>query len=320
LTTERAIHDSPPIQVAPLIQVDELRSLLAGPAAARPVLLDVRYRMGSSAGRGEFEHAHLPGASYVDMDTELATIRPDGVGGRHPMPTVETFTAAMRSAGVSMSRPVVAYDDWSSLPASRAWWMLRHLGFLDVRVLDGGIGAWTAAGQPIESGPSRAGPGSFTPSGAGLGRLLNATDAIAYAATHLLLDGRPAERFHGRNETVDPVAGHIPGAISAPALANVDTDGRFLPADELAARFRQLGAFDPKSIDTKGVGAKDLRPESVDTKSIDTRSVGTYCGSGLQATHLALALSIAGVTQAADVYIGSWSDWITDPDRPIAPG
>jgi len=135
---------------SPLIQVEELRGLMAGPEPERPVVLDVRYRLGVSTGRQDFELAHIPGASYVDMETELATIRPDGVGGRHPMPTVETFTTAMRSAGVTMSRHVVAYDDWDSLTASRVWWMLRHLGFLGVRVLDGGIAAWTAAGLPTD--------------------------------------------------------------------------------------------------------------------------------------------------------------------------
>jgi thiosulfate/3-mercaptopyruvate sulfurtransferase len=278
-----------------LIQVDVLARLLNGPEADRPVVLDVRYRMGSSAGSQEFEEGHVPGASYVGMDTELATIRADGAGGRHPMPTVETFSAAMRSAGVTMSRPVVAYDDWASLPASRVWWMLRHFGFLDVRVLDGGIAAWTAAGQLTESGPATLGAGDFTPSSMGVGRLLDATDAATYAAEHLLLDARPADRFRGENETIDAVAGHIPGAISSPALANIGGHGRFLPAEELAPRFHELGVGDGKIV-------------------------GTYCGSGVQATHLALALALAGITDCADVYIGSWSDWITNPDRPIALG
>jgi thiosulfate/3-mercaptopyruvate sulfurtransferase len=287
--------DAVAADTSPLIQVDELARLLVGPEAARPVVLDVRYRMGTSAGQREFEDNHLPGASYVAMDTQLATIRADGVGGRHPMPTDETFSAAMRSAGVTMSRPVVAYDDWASLPASRLWWMLQHLGFLNVRVLDGGIVAWTAAGQPTESGPVTPGAGDFTASSMGLGRLLDATGATRYAAGHLLLDARPADRFRGENETIDAVAGHIPGAVGSPALANVDRHGRFLPAEELARRFHELGAEDGKII-------------------------GTYCGSGVQATHLALALSVAGITDRADVYIGSWSDWITSPDRPIARG
>jgi thiosulfate/3-mercaptopyruvate sulfurtransferase len=280
------------VDASPLIQVEELQRLLAGPQVSRPVVLDVRFRLGVSTGRKEFEDAHVPGAAYVDMDTELATIRADGAGGRHPMPQIETFTAAMRSAGVTSTRAVVAYDDWFSLTASRLWWMLRHLGFPRVRVLDGGIAAWTAAGKPTECGPSAPAAGDFKPSSPGVGRLLDAAGARRYADRHLLLDARPADRFHGENETIDALAGHIPGGVSAPALVNVDIGGRFLPADELAARFRQLGAADAKSV-------------------------GTYCGSGIQATHLALALRVAGITDDADVYIGSWSDWITDPERPV---
>jgi len=304
---------------SPLIQVDELQRLLAGPETARPVVLDVRFRLGEPSGRQEFECAHIPGASYVDMDTDLATIRPEGTGGRHPMPTVETFTAAMRFAGVTMSRQVVAYDDWLSLPASRVWWTLRHLGFLNVRVLDGGIAAWAAAGLPTESGPGTPGIGDFTPSSPGIGRLLNATDATAYAARHLLLDARPADRFRGENEIIDPVAGHIPGAVSAPALDTLDPDGRFLPADQLARRFRELGIAEVDGA-SRGTRAADAGLATDTTGEPGARPVGTYCGSGVQATHLALALSIAGITDEADVYIGSWSDWITDPDRPIATG
>ena len=300
------------MSASPLIQVDELQRLLAGPAAERPVVLDVRFKLGDSTGRQEFERAHIPGASYVDMDTELATIRPDGAGGRHPMPTSETFTAAMRSAGVTMSRQVVAYDDWASLPASRVWWMLRHLGFLDVHVLDGGIGAWTP-GHPTESGPRIPAVGDFSPWSPGIGRLLDATDAATYAARHVLLDARAADRFRGESETIDAVAGHIPGAINAPALDNVDPNGRFLPTGLLAGRFRELGIAAAAATSPEAHAAD----ADVTTK---TRTVGTYCGSGVQATHLALALSIAGITDDADVYIGSWSDWITDPDRPIAIG
>lgn len=292
---------------SPLIQVDELAGLLAGPRddpAGRPVLLDVRYRMSGPTGRPEFERARIPAASYVDLNTDLATIRPDGVGGRHPMPTAGTFTTAMRSAGVTMSRPVVAYDDWASLPASRLWWMLRHFGFLDVRVLDGGIAAWIAAGQPTASGPCRPEPGDFSPARQGVGRLLHATDALTYAGRRLLLDARTADRFRGENESLDPVAGHIPGAISAPALATVDSHGRFLPADELAVHL--LPPATGKAAGPPGAGTSD-----------EAGPLGAYCGSGVQATHLALALSVAGICQDADVYIGSWSDWITDPERPV---
>ena len=301
------------MDASPLIQVDELHRLLAGPEMGRPVVLDVRFRLGESNGRVDFERAHVPGAAYVDMDTQLATIRPDGVGGRHPMPTVETFTAAMRSAGVTMSRPVAAYDDWVSLSASRLWWMLRHFGFLDVRVVDGGIAAWTAADHLTESGPHTPGVGDFSPSSPGFGRLLDATAAATYAARHVLLDARTADRFRGESETIDSVAGHIPGAISASALDTVDPSGRLLSADQLEERFLERGL--------EGAAGAARATGATESDGIaDARTVGTYCGSGMQATHLALALSIAGITDEADVYIGSWSDWITDPDRPIAIG
>jgi thiosulfate/3-mercaptopyruvate sulfurtransferase len=308
---------------SPLILVDELAGLLATPEAdppGRPVVLDVRYRMSGPSGRREFERAHIPGATFVDLNTELATIRPDGAGGRHPMPTVATFTAAMRSAGVTMSRQVVAYDDWASLPASRLWWMLRHLGFRDVRVLDGGLSSWIAAGQPTESRPCTPGLGDFSPSVPGVGRILDAADARKYAGQHLLLDARPADRFHGENETIDPVAGHIPGAVSAPALANVDSRGRFLPADELAGRLQRLETVDGTLEARAALGATgtpDARTSITSRTASGARTVGTYCGSGVQATHLALALSVAGICDDVDVYIGSWSDWITDPARPV---
>jgi len=300
-----------------LIQVGELARLLAASPSDRvdrPVLLDVRFRMSGPTGRQEFERAHIPGASYVDLNTELATIRLDGVGGRHPMPTVETFTAAMRAAGVLMSRPVVAYDDWASLPASRLWWMLRHLGFLDVRVLDGGLAAWTGAGQHSESGPGSPEVGDFSPSSPGAGHLLEAAQANEYAGRRLLLDARPADRFRGENETIDPVAGHIPGAFSAPALANLAPDGRFLPAGELADRLRSLAT--PRAADRSGAGPAS----EASAGPAATRAIGTYCGSGVQATHLALALSVAGICDETDVYIGSWSDWITDPVHRVEVG
>ena len=275
----------------PLVGVEELRTALAGPEESRPVLLDVRYRLGGPPGRSEYERAHLPGAAFVDLDTALAEIRPDGTGGRHPMPDLAAFTAAMRAAGVRTDRPVVAYDDWCGLPASRAWWLLRYYGKDDVQVLDGGLAAWAGAGLPTESGPVQPPPGDLTPT-PGRRRLIDAEGADRYAARGALLDARPAARFRGENETVDPVAGHIPGARSVPALETVDRDGRFPPERELVARLRAAG----------------VEPGT---------DVGVYCGSGVQATHLALVLAVAGVTDDAAVYVGSWSDWITDASRPV---
>ncbi len=278
--------------IAPLVSVPELAALLSD--AEPPILLDVRYRLGGPPGRPAYELAHLPGAVYVDMDTELAgAIGPGGVGGRHPMPTAAVFGAAMRCAGVNAGRRVVAYDDWNALPASRAWWLLRYFGHSAVQVLDGGIGAWRAAGLPVESGSVGGAPGDFVPVPGGR-RLIDADAAGRLARAGRLLDGRPRRRFRGLDETVDPVAGHIPGAVSAPALENVGADGRFRPTPELRSKL------------AAAVGEGDA--------GVD---VGTYCGSGIQAAHLALALAVTGLVEDAAVYAGSWSDWITDPARDI---
>ena len=229
------------------------------------------------------------------MDTELSgRVGPAGQGGRHPMVDAETFTTAMRRAGVRTGASVVCYDDWNSLAASRAWWLLRYFGHADVRVLDGGLGAWQRAGGSVLTGPTEPTPGDWT-ARPGAEPLLDADGARKLTAGGVLLDGRPQPRFEGRDERVDPVAGHIPDARSVPALDSVDAEGRFRAADELAARFARLG---------------------VDGQV----AVGTYCGSGLQAAHLALALAVAGVDDHAGVYVGSWSDWISDPRRPVATG
>jgi thiosulfate/3-mercaptopyruvate sulfurtransferase len=294
---------------ATLISVGELTALLA--ADRPPTLLDVRWRLGGTPGRELYQAGHIPGAAFVDLDLELAG--QPGVGGRHPMPPADDFAAAMRRAGVSDDRLVVVYDEADSTAAARAWWLLRYFGHQSVRVLDGGFRVWTAAGRTAEPGPSGSpgSPGSIelpgTPEiapapGTPLGDfsaspghlpLLDADGAAALARTGLLLDARAGERYRGEIEPVDPVAGHIPGAVSAPTTENVNADGTFRPAADLAARFRGLG---------------------VTTES----DVGVYCGSGVTAAHQALALSLAGLPAA--LYVGSWSDWITDPAHPIATG
>jgi thiosulfate/3-mercaptopyruvate sulfurtransferase len=299
---------------APLITVGELAALLADGRSS--ALLDVRWRLGGPPGRELYQAGHVPGAVFVDLDRDLAG--PPGAGGRHPLPDAADFEAAMRRAGVDDDRLVVVYDEADSMAAARAWWLLRYFGHPAVRVLDGGFRAWTAAGHAAEPGPSGApgSPGTIelpgTPStapapGTPLGRfsaspghmpLLDADGAAALAGTGLLLDARAGERYRGEAEPVDPVAGHIPGAVSAPTAENVNADGTFRPAADLAARFAGLGAA---AGDAAG-GAQ----------------VGVYCGSGVTAAHEALALEVAGIPAA--VYIGSWSDWITDPARPVATG
>ncbi|MGW5422375.1 sulfurtransferase [Streptomyces sp. NPDC003943] len=271
----------------PIISATELVSESAG--ATPPVLLDVRWTLGGPPGGPEYAAGHLPGAVYVDLDTELAG--PPGKGGRHPLPDLEVFGAAMRRAGVSTDTPVVVYDGGLGWGAARAWWLLRWTGHPNVRVLDGGLAAWT--GELSQETPAPA-PGDFRPEpDAGPLGLLDADGAAALARSGLLLDARAAERYRGDVEPIDPVGGHIPGAVSAPTTENVGPDGRFLSAAELTGRFTALGAAEA--------------PE-----------VAVYCGSGVSGAHEVLALEVAGFPAA--LYAGSWSEWSADPARPVAKG
>ena len=316
----------------PLISVAELAAALGldGPDAASegplgapgaPAVLDVRWTLtaplpaGSGPARPSGLDAYLagcvPGARFVDLDTELAG--PVGPGtGRHPLPDPAAFQASMRAAGVRDGRPVVVYDAADSTAAARAWWLLRYFGHPDVRVLDGGFKAWVAAGllvsQPelisdlasATAGSSSADTlGDFT-ARPGQAPTLDAAAAGELARTGVLLDARAAARYRGEMEPVDPVAGHIPGAVSAPTLENVIEDGRFRSADELSDRFTGL-------ISKPG---SDASPASAE--------VGVYCGSGVTAAHQVLALAAARIPAA--LYVGSWSEWITDPSRPVETG
>jgi thiosulfate/3-mercaptopyruvate sulfurtransferase len=253
-----------------------------------PGLLDVRWRLGGPPGLDSYREGHLPGAVFVDLDRDLAA--PPGPAGRHPLPDPAAFTDAMRAAGVSQDRPVVVYDDRDATAAARGWWLLRYSGHEHVRVLDGGYQAWLAAGLPVSKADPARKPGDFT-ARPGKMPMLDAAGAGSMARTGLLLDARTGERYRGEQERIDPVAGHIPGAVSAPTADNVNPDGTFRPAAELAARFAALGAGS---------------------------SVGVYCGSGVTAAHEVLALALAGIPAA--LYVGSWSNWIADPARPVATG
>jgi thiosulfate/3-mercaptopyruvate sulfurtransferase len=287
------------------IEAAALAAALA--ASPPPVLLDVRWRFGGPSGNERFREGHLPGAHFVDLDRDLAA--PPGAGGRHPMPDTAAFEAAMRRAGVSGDRPVVVYDENDSTAAARAWWLLCYFGHRQVAVLDGGYQAWLAADQPIETGPApAASPGTFTARPGHL-PLLDADGAERMAREGVLLDARAPERYRGEVEPADPVAGHIPAAISAPTSQNVGPDGRFLDPGALRARFTGLwaGAGLP--------GGPGAGPDGGPDGAVRT---GVYCGSGVTAAHEVLALTIAGLPAA--LYVGSWSDWITDPARPIATG
>ena len=264
----------------PLVSCEELGTLLGSVS-----VLDVRYRLEEPDGLPAFTAGHVPGAAYVDLDRDLSGT--PGRGGRHPLPDQERFGAAMRSAGVSATRPVVVYDDWGGRTAARCWWLLRHHGHDDVRVLDGGWSAWRAAGGEVETGRPAVAPGDFIP-GPGRLQLLAAEDVLAFPG--VLVDARASERFRGEEEPVDPVAGHIPGAVNVPTEANLAEDGRFLPPGELHAIYAPL----------------------------EGREVAAYCGSGVTACHDLLALAVLGVEGA--LYPGSWSEWVTDPQRPVARG
>ena len=205
--------DRPPGR--PLIDVDELAGLVVGEDCT---VLDVRYQMGGPSGPGEYAAGHIPGAVYVDLDTALAGT--PGPRGRHPLPEVAVFEAAMRVAGVRNDRPVVVYDDWAGRAAARCWWLLRWAGHRDVRVLDGGWSAWLAGGHAVSTDEVAPPLGDFTATPGQL-PVLEADDVLAFAASHVLVDARAPERFRGEVEPVDPVAGHIPGAVNVPTGANL---------------------------------------------------------------------------------------------------
>jgi thiosulfate/3-mercaptopyruvate sulfurtransferase len=269
----------------PLISAESLRS-----ATEPPVVIDVTWNLMGPPGRDAYDAGHIPGAHFVDLDTELAG--PPGDGGRHPLPSATVVESALRRAGVGAETPVVVYDAANSMAAARAWWVFRYFGVRDVRVLDGGFAAWRVAGGEVSTTVPADAAGDFVASEGQVPSLV-AAGAAALAESGVLLDARAPERFAGEVEPMDKVAGHIPGAVNAPTTANVTGDGHFLAADELRKRFADLG------VDGSG-------------------EVGVYCGSGVTAAHEALALEIAGIE--APVYVGSWSEWITDPSRPIATG
>ncbi len=277
--------------MSPLISTTELAELLA--AGRRPHLLDVRWRLGGPPGRDEYRAGHIPGAVYVDLDDELAAPAGPGVG-RHPLPPPADLEAAARSWGLRAGDPVVAYDDAGNLSAARAWWLLRWAGVEDVRLLDGGLAAWRAAGLPVATGDEGAEPGDIELKAGQLPTVDPDGAAALVAAGGLLLDARAGERYRGDVVSIDPQPGHIPGAVSAPTTENLGDTGTFRSPEELRARFAALGV-------------------------VPGRPVGVYCGSGVTAAHEIAALALAGVDDVT-LYPGSWSQWATLPGRPVATG
>ena len=204
-------------------------------------VLDVRWRLGQTDGHAQYLAGHVPGAAYVDLEQDLADPpgHPVGVGGRHPLPDPDRFAAAMRRVGVRRDRPVVVYDDWAGMAATRAWWLLRFHGHPDVRLLDGGWSWWLRQGAGVEQGEAPADAGDFRADPGHLA-VVDADGAARVARDGVLLDARAAERFRGEAEPVDPVAGHVPGAVNLPTSANLD-EGRFRPLTELAAAYQVRG-------------------------------------------------------------------------------
>ena len=261
----------------------------------RVTLLDVRWKLGGPPGHEEFRRGHVPGASYVDLETDLAD--PPGKRGRHPLPDAGRFEAAMRRCGVRSGRSVVVYDDAFGTSAARCWWLLRYFGHTDVRVLDGGYACWVKDGGSVEEGDPKGSEGDFAAE-PGHMPTLDADGAARVARDGVLVDARAPERFRGEVEPVDPVAGHIPGAVNVPTsrnliAADLGRGGEFRMVDDLEACYVHAG----------------VRNET---------EVGVYCGSGVTAAHDILALEILGKTAA--LYPGSWSEWVTEPERPVATG
>ena len=260
------------------------------------VIFDCRFDLARvSWGEAEFMSAHLPGASYLHLDRDLSSSI-TGESGRHPLPDPNQFARRLGELGVDAQSQLVAYDQGNGAHAARLWWLARWIGLRNVAVLDGGYAAWCAAGLPVVQ--SLAAPVAKS--------LAAALDSASWVSTaivdelrrrpgNLLVDARGAERFAGRAETIDPIAGHIPGARNHPFLANLGADGKFLPAAELRARFSTL------------------------LGSVPASGLIAMCGSGVTACHNLLALEHAGLP-GARLYAGSWSEWIRDPRRSIATG
>lgn len=272
---------------------------LSGTAVGEPLsgggplrLLDVRWRLDRPDGRPEYLAGHLPGAQYVDLPTQLAR-HGDPRDGRHPLPPVDQLQRDARGWGLHPGDTVVVYDDLQNLSSARAWWLLRYAGIADVRLLDGALRAWVDAGHPLESGESpRPDTGTVTLEYGAL-PTMTIDEAGAFPDAGVLLDARAGERYRGEVEPIDPRAGHIPGARSAPTSDNVDADGRFLPAEQLRARFAALGV------------SREV-------------PVAAYCGSGVTAAHEAVALTLAGFEPA--LFAGSWSAWANRLELPVATG
>ena len=280
-------------ETSTLIDTASLATHLGHPSI---VVVDVRHDLSAADTYGDAAYArsHIPGARFAHIDRDLSA-KKTARSGRHPLPTPEAAAELFGRLGIDASKQVVVYDQGGGMFASRLWWMLRWLGHDRVAVLDGGFAKWEREGRDVSSEPAAITATTFTP--AHVRPTVSATGVAASLPRHglLLLDARAAERYRGDVEPLDPVAGHIPGAINRPYTRNVAADGTFRPSRELRAEFEAM---------LHGRPADDLVH---------------YCGSGVTACHNLLAMTIAGYPLTR-LYPGSWSEWVSDPSRPIAKG
>lgn len=280
-----------------LITVDELPDALAAGAQ----LLDVRWNLGEQpgAGFGRYLQGHLPDARFLDLEAVLTGPTTDPTLGRHPLPDAVQLGAGLGQLGIDPDRPIVVYDEPGSYAAGRAWWVLRWAG-LDARVLDGGVRAWLAAGRALETDEPEVVPVAPLTLPTGHLPTLHAAEVADFDG--LLVDVRAPERFRGDVEPLDPRAGHIPGAVNRPVINFWDADGLLPPAEQVQAMFPELD-------DGPVAGLRQAEPAS---------PVAVYCGSGVSATQVILALASLGIDAA--LYPPSWSGWSNDPSRPVATG
>lgn len=274
-----------------LISVAELSALIAQDAV---VVFDCRFALTDpAAGRTAYARSHIPGAHFVDLNRDLSTEHVPGKTGRHPLPAKADWIARVQAWGLEPGLQVALYDDNGGASAARMWWMLQWIGHKNAAVLNGGWQAWTAAGMPVtDLVPAPRASSNFdyfalrSPA-----TLITASQVDG--RNQFLLDARDLPRFRGDVEPIDPVAGHIPGAVCSPFSANLDANGMFKTTEALREKFAGADRFDRPTV--------------------------CYCGSGITACHNILAMTIAGMPMPA-LYAGSWSEWITNPARPVAKG
>jgi len=272
----------------PLIDVNELHEQIA---AGGLCVIDCRFSLAdTAAGERLYRDAHLPGAHYAHLDHDLSSPIVSGLSSRHPLPDPERLVQTFRRFGMANDSRIVFYDDAGGAMAARAWWLCLWLGHERCQVLDGGFKAWTRQNYPLSGEKPLPGQGTFTRRAA---RVHAVEHHDVLQQDRQLVDARDPDRFTGRHEPLDPVAGHIPGAVNHPFMSNLDDNGCFLPVATLQQQFASL-------LDQAG-----------------GKILTHYCGSGVTAAHNMLAMTAAGLPPG-ELYAGSWSEWVQDPDRPVA--